>query len=209
MRWLITLMFCTTLARAEGEPAGVFDYYVLSLSWSPTFCALEGAARDNPQCDKGREFGWVLHGLWPQYESGWPSYCLSSARNPTRSETAEMADIMGSSGSAWHQWNKHGRCTGLSSDDYYALSRLAYSRVNRPEALRNLDRTVTLPARIIEEAFLKANPDWQPDMLTITCKSGRIQEARLCLTRDLTPRRCGADTVRDCSMTNAQFDPIR
>ncbi len=210
MRWLIALLLSTALARADGEPAGEFDYYVLSLSWSPTFCALEGDARGNPQCDSVVGFGWVLHGLWPQYEQGWPSYCAGTARNPSRAETAAMADIMGSAGSAWHQWNKHGRCTGLSSDNYFALSRRAFAQVVRPEILRKLDRSVTLPAAVIEEAFLRSNPGWQADMVTITCKSGRIQEARICLSRDdLTPRRCGADVIADCRQQDALFEPIR
>lgn len=207
MRWLLVLLLSTTLAHAEGEAAGEFDYYVLALSWSPTFCALEGEARGNPQCD--RPLGWVLHGLWPQYERGWPSYCRTLARNPSRGETGAMADIMGSSGSAWHQWKKHGTCSGLSSSDYYALARLAFERVIRPEVFRKLDRAVKLPPEVVEEAFLKANPAWSPDMLTITCKTGRIQEARLCLTRDLTPRICGADVRRDCSMDSAIFDPVQ
>ncbi|MEN0066862.1 MAG: ribonuclease T2 [Myxococcota bacterium] len=222
MRWIILLFLAATLAptqsQAEGERAGDFDYYVLALSWSPSFCALEGAARGNPQCD--RSLGWVMHGLWPQYDmassseavgqrnGGWPSYCPTVHRNPSRADTAAMADIMGSGGSAWHQWNKHGRCTGLSSDDYYALSRLAFDRVNRPEVLRRLDRSVTLPAAVIEEAFLEANSGWTSDMLTITCKGGRIAEARLCLTRDLTPRPCAADVRRDCRATDALLDPI-
>jgi len=210
MRWplfvLPFLLFFCGFARAEGERAGDFDYYVLALSWSPTFCALEGEARGNPQCD--RPLGWVLHGLWPQFEQGWPSNCRTSERNPSRSDTSAMADIMGSSGSAWHQWKKHGRCSGLSSQDYYDLSRLAYNKVNRPEVLRKLSKSVTLPATLIEEAFLKANPDWQANMLTITCKKGRIQEARLCLARDLSPRKCGRDVIRDCSMNDALFDPI-
>lgn len=207
MRLLIALLLTATMARAEGERAGEFDYYVLSLSWSPTFCALEGQARGNPQCD--RRLGWVVHGLWPQFEDGWPSYCRSDARNPSRAETAAMADIMGSSGSAWHQWKKHGRCSGLDPGDYFDLARRAYDRVNRPETLRRLDRPVRVPARVIEEAFLKANPGWAPDMLTITCKSSRIQEARLCLTRDLQPRVCSDDVVRDCAMRDALVDPIR
>ena len=212
MRMLIALLLTATLATrsgAEGEPAGTFDYYVLALSWSPTFCALEGDARGNPQCDDDKDSGWVLHGLWPQFERGWPSYCRSTERNPSRADTAAMADIMGSSGSAWHQWKKHGICSGLSSDDFYKLSRHAYNSVTRPSVFRKLDKPVTLPAKVIEQAFLKANPNWQPDMLTITCKAGRIQEARLCLTRDLTPRRCGADVIRDCTMSDALFDPIR
>ncbi|MDJ0630516.1 MAG: ribonuclease T2 [Rhodobacter sp.] len=207
MRWLAALLLTATLARAEGEPPGAFDYYVLSLSWSPTFCALEGEARDNPQCD--RSLGWVLHGLWPQYEDGWPSYCRGGTRNPSRAETAAMADIMGSSGSAWHQWKKHGRCSGLSPEDYFALARVAFDRVTRPDILRKLDKPVRVPAAVIEEAFLQANPDWTADMLTITCKAARIQEARVCLTRSLEPRACGSDVIRDCAMQDALFDPIR
>lgn len=207
MRWLVLLLVSATLARAEDKDAGNFDYYVLSLSWSPSFCAIEGDARGNPQCQ--RSLGWVLHGLWPQYETGWPSFCQTDQRNPSRADTAAMVDIMGSTGSAWHQWNKHGTCTGLSSQDYYALSRAAYNSVIRPAVLRELEEPVTLPATLIEKAFLAVNPGLSPDMITITCKSSRIQEARICLTRGLKPRVCGADVIRDCALGNALFDPIR
>jgi len=209
MRWLVLLILTATITRADGETAGAFDYYVLSLSWSPTWCALEGDGRGSPQCATGTGQGWLLHGLWPQYERGWPSYCPTGEANPSRAETGDMADIMGSSGAAWHQWNKHGRCSGLSATEYYALSRRAYETVNRPEAFRRLPNDVRLPAAVVEEAFLQANPDWRPDMLTITCRSGRIQEARLCLTRDLKPRLCGDDVVDDCEMRDALMEAIR
>lgn len=209
MRFLIALLMMTTLVRAEGETAGDFDYFVLSLSWSPNWCALEGEDRGSPQCDTDKDFGWVMHGLWPQYERGWPSFCRTTERDPSRRETEAMADIMGTSGLAWYQWQKHGRCAGLSVQDYFTLARRAYETVNRPAVFRKLDRPVTLPAALIEEAFLQANPDWQADMVTITCKSGHIQEARLCLTKELEPRKCGADVIRDCSMNNALFEPIR
>ena len=119
-----------------------------------------------------------------------------------------MADIMGTSGLAWYQWNKHGACSGLSPADYYALSRLAYERIARPEVFRRLERAVTLPASVVEEAFLEANPALAPDGITITCRDGMIQEARICLTRDLEPRDCGADVIRDCRMRDALFEPI-
>ncbi len=210
MRWLVVLLLSAglaSLAHAEGERAGAFDYYVLALSWSPTWCALEGDARGAEQCET--DHGWILHGLWPQYHRGYPSYCPSSARPPSRAQTGAMADIMGSGGLAWHQWKKHGSCSGLSAEEYFSLSREAYGRVTRPEVLRRLDEPVTLPATVIEDAFLQANPGLEPDMLTITCRAGRIQEARLCLSRDLDPVPCGSDVVRDCSLDNALFDPVR
>ncbi len=207
--WMIFALFLAGSAHADGEQAGEFDYYVLSLSWSPTYCALDGDARQSPQCDDGADFGWALHGLWPQYENGWPSYCRTNQRAPSRSDTAAMADIMGSSGSAWHQWKKHGVCSGLSSQDYYRLARVAYEAVNRPTAFRRLTNPVRLPASVVQDAFLADNPTWQPDMLTITCRSDRIQEARLCLTRDLEPRICGRDVLYDCRNERALLDPVR
>ena len=208
MRALLVGLLCLAgAARADGERAGDFDYYVLALSWSPNWCAFEGDARDAEQCDE--DHGWILHGLWPQYEDGWPAYCPTTARSPSRSQTAAQADLFGAGGAAWYQWKKHGVCSGLSAEDYYRLAREAYGRVDRPEVLRKLDRTVRLPASVIEEAFLQANPDWSDNMVTITCKAGHIQEARICLTRSLEMRDCGADVVRDCTMTDALFQPIR
>lgn len=209
MRVFFVLLLWASAALADGEKAGKFDYYVLALSWSPTWCALEGDARNSPQCDETADYGWVLHGLWPQYHRGWPANCPTAERPPTRTMTEEMTDIMGSSGLAWYQWKKHGSCSGLSAPAYYALAREAYARVKRPDVFRKLKDPVKLPASVVEQAFLKANPGLEPDMLTITCRSGRIQEARLCLSKSLDPVPCGRDVVKDCQMKNALFAPIK
>ena len=212
MRWIVLwLLACLSPlpALADGEKAGEFDYYVLSLSWSPNWCATEGDARGSDQCHPRHDHGWVLHGLWPQYHRGWPAFCRTVEAPPTRGMTAEMTDIMGSPGLAWHQWKKHGTCSGLSAHDYFALSRRAYATVNRPEIFRKLDREVKLPASVVEQAFLQANPGWSRDMLTITCKDGHIHEARLCLSRDLKPVPCGRDTIADCPLKDAVFAPVR
>ena len=137
-------------AFAKGERAGDFDYYVLALSWSPNWCAREGDSRQSEQCAEGLGHGWTLHGLWPQFRQGYPSYCKASEAAPSRKMTAGMSDIMGTAGLAWHQWNKHGSCTGLSATKYFTLSREALSRVKRPKVFRDLDRTVRLPASVVE-----------------------------------------------------------
>ncbi|EAQ03685.1 ribonuclease T2 family protein [Pseudooceanicola batsensis HTCC2597] len=195
--------------RAEGERPGEFDYYLLSLSWSPTWCALEGDARRSPQCADGTGFGWVLHGLWPQNEAGYPSYCASAERPPSRKMTAGMADIMGAPGAAWHQWKKHGTCAGVEADAYFDLMRRAYGRIERPQVLRDLRRNVRLPAAVVEAAFLEANPGLAADQITITCRAERIREARICLDLELNPRRCGGDVIRDCRMTDALLESVR
>lgn len=207
--WILAALLWAGAAAAEGERAGEFDYYVLALSWTPSWCAIEGDARGSEQCAPGQGFGFTLHGLWPQYETGWPSFCPTTERNPSRAMTRDEANLYGSSGLAWHQWNKHGTCSGLSAADYYALAELAYDRIERPTLLRQLDREVALPARVIEEAFLEVNSDFSDQMMTVTCRDGRIQEMRICLTRDLEPRMCGADIRRDCQLQEALFSPMR
>ncbi len=207
---LFALLFALLATPGQAQDvAGDFDYYVMSLSWSPNWCALTGDDRGSPQCDASQDFGWVLHGLWPQYESGWPERCRTSFNAPTRAQTGAMADIMGTSGLAWHEWDAHGVCSGLSPGHYYAFARLAYARVVRPAVFEQLDHTVNLPAAVVEDAFLAENPDLRREQITVTCQAGYIQEARICLTRDLEFRRCAADTIRDCTLQDAQFDPVR
>jgi len=202
------LLWCSVAAQARDEVAGAFDYYVLSLSWSPNWCALEGDARESSQCMPDRNLGWTLHGLWPQFDRGYPSYCRTLERPPSRSVTAGMADIMGTDGLAWHQWKKHGACTGLAAFEYYDISRQAYAKVIRPEVFRKLDRRVKLPASVVEDAFLKANPALTRDGITVTCRARHIQEVRICLSRDLDFVPCGQDVVRDCTLQDALFTPI-
>lgn len=193
---------------AAQDTAGEFDYYVMSLSWSPNWCDLTGRARNSPQCAQDADFGWVLHGLWPQYDRGYLQDCHSKYGPPSRRDTEGMADIMGTSGLAWYQWNKHGSCTGLSPQSYYRTARQAYDSIRIPQAFRKLTRDVTLPASLIEDAFVDANPNLPRDGVTITCTDGAIQETRICLTRDLQPRGCGVDVIRDCTLTSAAFGAI-
>lgn len=206
---LATALVLSSPAHAEGERAGDFDYYVLALSWSANWCAEEGDERNDPQCEAGRGVAWVVHGLWPQHETGWPSYCRTVERDPSRGETAAMADVFGGAGQAFYQWKKHGRCAGLSAADYYDTARRAFGSITLPPVFKALRKDVRLPASVVEEAFLEANPGMTRDQITITCSDGRIQEARICLTRDLAPRRCGDDAIRDCRMKDAVMEAVR
>jgi len=204
MRWLLLLIALASPLHAEGEKPGTFDYYVLSISWSPNWCAYEGNNRGSPQCDADPGFGWVLHGLWPQYEAGWPSYCPTRWGIPAAKIRKEFGAIMGDPDSASYQWRKHGSCSGYGPVGFFDRAKRAFQSVTMPESLTQLgsDR---ISAAAVENAFLAANPELEPDMITITCKSGMIQEARICLTKDLEPRVCGTDVRRDCRATSAEF----
>ena len=206
---VLGMILATGLARAEGERAGDFDYYVLSLSWSPAWCEMTGDARGDPQCDAGDGRGWVLHGLWPQNEQGWPSYCRTGERDPTRGETADMADIMGGSGLAFYEWKKHGRCSGLTAKGYYDTSRRAFEQVAMPPVFDQISKDLVVPASVIEDAFIEANPTMTRDQITVICDEGLISEVRICLTPDLDLRGCSSDVARDCRMPDAGLEALR
>lgn len=205
----IALIALLPLGARGRDIAGQFDYYVLALSWSPSWCRQTGDARDAAQCQVGEGTGFVVHGLWPQYEQGWPQDCFSTHRDPSRRETAAMADLMGSGGLAWYQWKKHGRCSGLPARDYFAAIRASAASIRIPPVLAGLPRDITLPASLLEDAFIEENPALERDGITVTCRDGALQELRICLTRDLTPRRCAPDTRRDCTHPTMLMERVR
>lgn len=197
------------LPAAAQDRAGDFDHFVLALTWMPAFCALEDRRATDPRCAPGRRAGWMLHGLWPQHRGGsWPEYCPTAHRSPSRRETAAQADLYGSSGAAWHQWNKHGRCTGLSAADYFALGRRAMAGLRLPALFEGVDRPLRLSPQAIEDAFLAENPGLSGEMLVTTCRRGMFVELRLCLTRELAPRPCDPE-LRSCPLPAVDLVPLR
>lgn len=211
MRYLIAaaLAALCPLTVHANDVVGEFDYYVLSLSWSPSWCRAQGDGRDAAQCDTGRKTDFVVHGLWPQYEDGWPEYCTTDERDPSRRESQSMQDIMGSGGLAWYQWKKHGRCSGLSAHGYYQAIRDAAARAPVPDVFDDLGKNITLPPAVIEDAFIETNPELTRDGITVTCSGEALQEVRICLTRDLQPRNCAPDASQDCSRTRILMEQVR
>jgi len=168
-----------------GQP-GDFDFYVLALSWSPGFCELDGDRdRNREQCADGAGLGFVVHGLWPQNERGFPSECGPAGRTPSRIALDQAKGLFPSEGLARHQWRKHGTCSGSSPSDYFADTRRARAKVAIPPALAKAGREQNWTAIDIERAFVDANPGLRTDMMSIACRRGVLQEVRICLSKDL------------------------
>ena len=203
---LILLSLTSSAILAVAAYAEDFDYYLLALTWTPSWCLAEG--ENGGQCDPPRDLGFSLHGLWPQYaDGGWPEDCVvPRSQDPSRRQTAAMADIMGSAGLAWYEWKKHGRCTGLPAEDYFALARRAYAGLTLP-----VPGAPKVTAAAVETVLLALNPAFSATDVIVTCRDGRITEARICLTRDLAPRACGADVARDACRQSAPLEmpPVR
>jgi ribonuclease T2 len=200
----------------RGEP-GEFDYYLLVLSWSPTFCAETGDKRSDPQCAGKRErpFAFVLHGLWPQYEHGWPQDCKSSDRGWVPGPVADrMLDIMPSKKLVFYEYRKHGTCSGLSVDDYFKLARQLYEKVKIPPRFaRVVDERMTVSVAELVSEFQAANPGLKADMLAVRCggAGNRLKEVRFCFTKKGELRSCGANESqgRLCSAERMYVPPVR
>ncbi|MCO5091124.1 ribonuclease T2 [Bosea sp. (in: a-proteobacteria)] len=170
----------------RGGAPGDFDFYVLALSWSPGFCELDGdRARNSAQCDGRPGLGFVVHGLWPQNERGYPSDCGPAGRTPSRIALDEARGLFPTESLARYQWRKHGTCTGSSPAEYFRDVRRTRDRIAIPPALTQAGHDRRWTPLGLERAFVAANPGLRPDMMALACKRGVLQEVRICLTRDL------------------------
>ena len=203
--------------RDQRNRAGEFDYYVLALSWSPTYCADRRSDGYEPQCDvrSGRPYAFVLHGLWPQHERGWPQNCQTSDRGWVPGPVAErMLDIMPSKKLIFNEYRKHGTCSGLGVDGYFNLSRRLYDKVQIPKRFQNLtdDRLLVSPGELVDD-FLAANPDLKPDMIAVQCggSGNRLREVRICFDKGGDFRACGSNENqrRLCSADRMYVPPVR
>ncbi len=177
--------FAQSPRESRGAPAGQFDFYVLALSWSPGFCEANGSGRELDQCDAGRQLGFVVHGLWPQYETGYPSFCEPAGRSPSRPALQEARGLFPDEDLVRSQWRKHGTCTGASPGDYFRAVRRARELVAIPDRLERPATPVKVLAPEIERAFAEVNQGLRPDMMAVECGRRVFQGIRICLTKDL------------------------
>jgi ribonuclease T2 len=204
-------------SEAQGRTeAGRFDYYSLVLSWSPTYCAGLRRSGYDPQCDRrdGKRYAFVLHGLWPQHESGWPENCPTGFRPFVPQRVIDsMLDIMPSPKLVIHEYRKHGTCSGLGPEEYFKVSRHFFEKVRVPPRYERPDHAFTVsPTEVIRD-FLSVNPALKADQLAVSCggPGNRLREVRVCFTREGTFRSCGRneEARRLCRASRLYVPPVR
>jgi len=210
---LIVLAGPIQTASARQEQPGLFDYYALALSWSPTFCRSPAGQRSPSQCRLGKRYAFVVHGLWPQFEKGWPSFCRTPERWVARRQIREISDIMPSKGLIIHQWKKHGSCTGLSQRSYFGLTRNLFGKVKIPARYLSPTDPVKISPRQLVVDFLKTNRGLKPDMMSVQCGNSRatanLRELRICFNRKGEFAACGRNERRQCRAETLVLPPVR
>lgn len=198
--------------RRQNAP-GEFDFYVLSLSWSPTFCeaAQERGGNNRSaqmQCG-GRPYSFVVHGLWPQYDRGFPNYCERPSPRLARNIMTSMLDLMPAPGLIFNEWDKHGTCSGLGQRGYFEAIRKARAGVKIPDEFLDLQQTKTIAPDAIEDAFIKVNPGLSSSAIAVTCDRNRLTEVRVCMSKDLQFRACEEIDRRACRRDQVVMPPMR
>lgn len=186
--------------RRQNAP-GAFDFYVLALSWSPTYCESlkerAGGTRPDPQCS-GRPFAFVVHGLWPQYDEGFPSYCQVPAERLDRATISGALDLMPSPRLIFREWDRHGTCSGLAPRAYFEAVRKARAVVKIPAEYLAAAEALDVAPADVAAAFVKTNPGLPQAALAVVCDASRLTEIRLCLAKDFTFHDCPGVTSRAC-----------
>ena len=192
-----------TPGKRVKNTAGDFDFYVMSLSWSPDFCA----SNDDPQqCGVGQQLGFVLHGLWPQYTRGYPADC-SNVPLPDNVQQ-QFPSLYPSSSLYSHEWDKHGTCSGLAPADYMTLAQTLKESIAIPAAYRQPTTAFRTTVDDLKAAFMAANPALSTDALAVQCSgSGRfLQELRVCFSREGQPVACSQEVQNDAAKSCGRAD---
>jgi ribonuclease T2 len=195
--------------QRQNQP-GQFDFYVLSLSWSPSFCEAAGERGTPPQQQCAtRPYSFVVHGLWPQYEHGFPEFCQVPAPRLDRNIVSSMLDLMPAPRLIFQQWDKHGTCSGLSPNAYFETVRKVRAVVKIPPEFVGPSEILTVTPDDVEEAFVKANPGLARDAVAVTCDSRRLSEVRICVGKDLRFHSCPDIDARACRRDKIVMPPLR
>jgi ribonuclease T2 len=184
---------------------GDFDYFVLALSWSPDYCATTGQD-DLQECPVGKNLGFVLHGLWPQYTSGYPSSC--STQKLSQAVKAQFPGLYPNDSLYAHEWEKHGTCAGVPAQEYLAAALELKQAVVIPAKFLSPQAPFRISPDHLRQDFIQANPGFLETSLAVNCSdSGRyLKELYVCFSKEGRPAACGTDVHKDALKSCRQSD---
>lgn len=200
------LLLCSVLplgARTKRKndgragKSGQFDYYVFSLSWSPEYCHDHASAR---QCTVAKPYAFIVHGLWPEYTKG--GYPQSCSREPGLVDPSKMLDIMPDPNLIAHEWLKHGTCSGLDPEPYFALIRKAYQKTKIPQKFQAPQEQFTISPKQLAQEFSRANLKLPEKAVQVACPGNYLAEVRICMDKNVKaitcpkPAPCRAQTIK-------------
>jgi ribonuclease T2 len=150
-----------------------------------------------------------VHGLWPQYDKGFPEYCQHPSPRLYHGIVSSMLDLMPAPHLIFNEWDKHGTCSGLSPTAYFDTVRKARAAVKIPPDYIDIKQPLAVTPAAVEDAFIKANSGLTPAAMAIGCNKTRLTEVRICLTKDLQFHGCPEIAKRTCKRDQLTMPPVR
>jgi len=182
---------------ANSQP-GAFDFYLLTLSWSPEYCATHSSSSE---C--AAHPGFVVHGLWPQNNDGtYPENC-SNAVGPANPQ--QYLNLIPTVSLIEHEWTTHGTCSGLGPDAFFAAVGQAFHEVKIPSTFVNVSQPAMLAPSAIIGQFAAANPSWPQGSIALSCGKNYLTAVEICLSKTLAPEAC--QSVHTCGATVVKITP--
>ena len=160
------------------------------------------------QCGE-RPYHFGVHGLWPQFERGFPRDCTVPAPRLNRDIVSSMLDVMPSPRLVYNQWDRHGTCSGLGARGYFDAVRKAREATKIPPKYEQLNAPLMVTPDEVEDAFVAANPGMPRTSISVTCDSKRLSEVRICMTKQLEFRDCLEIERRACRRDKVVMPPVR
>lgn len=184
------------------------DGYIMALSWSREYCKNRGKRAENMlQCNSRiGDFGFILHGLWPEAKGpNYPQWCRKAPLLP-RAIIRKNICMTPSAQLLQREWAKHGTCMTRRPEAYFDAARLMFNAITFPDMdrlSRQYKRGDAITAAGLGQAFANENEDLPANAIKVkTNRRGWLQEVYLCLGKDFMPRRC-PNFVRGERDTNA------
>ncbi len=184
-------------SAANAQP-GDFDFYLLTLSWSPEFCATHPTS---PEC--AAHPGFVVHGLWPENNDGtYPENCSSA---PGPANPGQYTNLLPTASLVEHEWATHGTCSGLAPDAYFGEIATAFHKLSIPTEFTGSNQPATLSPTAIIADFAAANPGLPQAGIAISCGNNRLTAVEVCLSKSLGSEAC--QSVHTCGATVVKVTP--
>jgi len=202
---ILSMVFKTGCAFAKLNEEKDFAYYVLVLSWSPDFCVTNVKAAGTPQCEVGRKYGFVLHGLWPQYEKGYPESCSTEKLPNTLKNKCE---IFPTTGLCHHEWEKHGTCSKLGAEGYLDFAAKLKNTLVIPNSYKTPEKPIRTNVEQLKTEFVSINEGFSNNSIAPYCSgSGRfLKEVFFCFDKEGKSRTCSAEVLTYSAKSCAQKD---
>lgn len=184
------------LGRADS-----FDYYTLAVTLTPAFCDLNPKRFNSVQCRERSPVS--VHGLWPERAQGKaPEYCVGEPFTITHNTENRLRRMMPDAGLRRYQWEKHGRCSGLSAEHYFSVLAREFDELKWPAQFKSSGRDVVVERHVIVSELQRLNPGLPSGGVVLRCAGKErpplLTEVRICLSAKGDPVACAANYRPNC-----------